>query len=211
MEGWSEEIILPELAKKLGYDLTRQEISIVNVASIAYLHFAKIFLRNDSKTMNIPVSIVTDLDNRPNAEGTFVAIEDEIESVKKRFRGLATLKNELGESSVTLHLAKEWTLEWCLFNSDALSNLFKEAVKDVHSGTDEFKRDAAQNFKPEFKNKLISKLKKETGTTGLDKVRIASELAEKVEKTATLVIDTDNDSHIKYLVDAIKHVCEYGN
>lgn len=211
VEGWSEEILLPELAKKLGYDFTKQEISIVNVASTAYLHFAKIFLRNDSKTMNTPVSIITDLDNRPGADGTFATIDAETATVQKRFENLESLQNELSDTSVTLHLAKEWTLEWCLFNSTSLSSLFKDAVKEVHSGTEEFKLDAGQNFKPEFRNKLISKLKKETGTTGLDKVRIASELADKIEKNETLVIDTDNDLYIKYLIDAIKHVCDYGN
>ena len=66
VEGWSEEILLPELAKKIGYDLTKLEVSILNVGSTAYLHFAKIFLRNDDKEMKVHVSIITDLDNKPN-------------------------------------------------------------------------------------------------------------------------------------------------
>lgn len=45
VEGWSEEILIPKIAEKIGYDLTKQEISIINVGSTAFLHFAKIFLR----------------------------------------------------------------------------------------------------------------------------------------------------------------------
>lgn len=43
VEGWSEEILIPALAKKIGYDLTEKEVSIVNVASTAYLHCKNIF------------------------------------------------------------------------------------------------------------------------------------------------------------------------
>ena len=211
VEGWSEEILLPELAKKIGYDLTKLEVSIINVGSTAYLHFAKIFLRNDDKEMKVHVSIITDLDNKPNPEGEFAALENETENFKKKFKSLKDLKDELQDTTVSLFLAKEWTLEWCIFNSTSLSYLFKESVKEVHSGTDEFKLDAHQNFKPEFQSKLISKLKKESGTSQLNKLQIASELAEKIEKSNTLTIDTTNDEYLKYLIDAIKHVCDYGN
>lgn len=65
VEGWAEQILIPAIAKKLGYDLSAKEVSIVNVGSTAYLHFARIFLRKDEKKINVPVAIVTDLDNRP--------------------------------------------------------------------------------------------------------------------------------------------------
>lgn len=40
-------------------------MSIINVGSTAYLHFAKIFLRADGNAkMEIPVAIVADLDKR---------------------------------------------------------------------------------------------------------------------------------------------------
>lgn len=214
VEGWSEEILLPELAKKLGYnyDLTKQEISIINVGSTAYLHFAKIFLRNDDKEMKVPVSIISDLDNRPNAEGIIESIENESNSVQKRFQSLEDLKDELQDTSVSLFLAKEWTLEWCLYNSTTLSTTFKECIHKIHPRTNDFKKDEiSQNFKPEFRSKLISKLKKEDGTSQLEKVQIASELAERIEKSPTLTIDTENDEYLKYLIDAIKHVCDYGN
>ena len=212
VEGWSEEILLPAIAKKLGYDLTRKEISIINVASTAYLHFAKIFLRNDNKIMNIPVAVITDLDNRPDSDGIFTLLENENQTVIKRIANLNALKDELENTSVSLHLSKDWTLEWCLFKSDNTSELFKEAVSEVHSNTDEFKFDEqARSFKPVFQNKLISKLKKETGTTQLDKVKVASELSGKIEKSTSLVLDAENDLYLKYIVDALKHVCENGN
>jgi len=66
VEGWSEEILIPSLAKKLGYNLTEKEVSVVNVANTAFLRYAKIFQRvSNSENIGINVSIITDLDLRP--------------------------------------------------------------------------------------------------------------------------------------------------
>jgi putative ATP-dependent endonuclease of the OLD family len=215
VEGWAEEIIIPELAKKLGYDLTKKEVSVVNVASTAYLHFAKIFLRNDGKDMKIPVAIVTDLDNRPDANGKFKELSDldgvDDKKIKTKYDNLEKLKSELQGTSVHLELAKEWTLEWCLYKSSSLSDLFKESVSEVHNGTVEFKKNEdTRNFKIEFKEKLISKLRKEQGTSELDKVKVASSLAEKIKTSKNLKIN-EKETYIKYLVDAIRHACSYEN
>jgi len=214
VEGWSEEIIIPALAKKLGFDLTKKEVSVINVASTAYLHFAKIFLRNDEKSMNIPVAIVTDLDNRPDINGNYKPTS-ELDTTtdirtKTKYDTLENLKQELKGTSVVLEWAKEWTLEWCLYKSSSLSELFKESVSEVHSETVEFKKDKnTGNFNDEFKKILISKLKKDRGTSKLDKVKVASLLAEKINASNNLVID-HNDDYIKYLINAIKHACSHG-
>lgn len=210
VEGWSEEILIPEIAKKMGYDLSKSEISIVNVASVAYLHFAKIFLREDGKKMQVPVAIITDLDNRPCQNGEFKEIKDESDKVKKRNENLIKLKGELKASSVTLELAKEWTLEWCLFKSTSLSKLFKESVSEVHSGTKAFDKIGGNFKEQEFQEKLISKLKKEEGTSNLEKVKVASKLAEKIKNDTSLVIDKE-DVYLEYITKSIKHIFEYGN
>lgn len=215
VEGWSEEIIIPELAKKIGYDLTKKEVSIVNVASTAYLHFAKIFIRNDGKDIKIPVSIVTDLDNRPDKDGEFKVLSnlDPVtdKKIKTKYDNLENLRKELMDTLVQLELAKEWTLEWCLYKSSSLSVLFKESVSEVHSVTGEFKKlNNSEWDEDKFKEKLISKLKKDQGTSELDKVRIASILAEKIKKSTSLDINKE-DEYLKYLVNAIEHACSYEN
>ncbi|MDV3950300.1 ATP-dependent endonuclease [Elizabethkingia anophelis] len=206
VEGWSEEILLPVLAKKLGYDLTKQEISIVNVASTAYLHFAKIFLRSDGTKMNVPVSIITDLDNRPNEDGVFKALKDESKEVQKKQRNIEKLKSDLAGTDVTLEIAKEWTLEWCLFKS-CLSELFKDALSTVHSKTDEFKKEKG-HYKAAFQGKFIKKLSKQDGTSPIDKVALANELAEILDNDTTITQEQIiADSYLQYIVNAIKHVC----
>lgn len=200
VEGWAEEILIPTIAERLGYNLTKYEVSIVNVGSTAYLHFAKIFLRKDGKKMNIPVSVITDLDVRPDENGVFNPSK-ESEKRDKIEQDFSVFK----DTDVKLGIAKQWTLEWCLFNSLSLSDDFKESVLKVHSKTDEFKKDGSGNFKPEFKKKLIHKLSKKDGTSPLDKVAVANVLSERITENR-IVID-QSDEYINYLVEAIKHVC----
>lgn len=207
VEGWSEEIVLPVLAKKLGIDLTKNEISIINVASTAYLHFAKVFLRNNEDKMGVPIAIVTDLDNRPNENGIFTTLEDEIDKVKKKQENLGNLATELSDTDITLQIAKEWTLEWCLYKS-CLVSIFKDALAKVHSGTDEFKKDENGNYKDTFQEKFIKKLSKKEGTSPIDKVALANEFADLLEKDSTISKEQlENDSYLSYLINSIKHVC----
>lgn len=196
VEGWSEEILIPVIAKQLGHDLTQHEVSIVNVGSTAYLHFANIFLRKDGKKINIPISVVTDLDIRPKDDGSF----DENEEKKKQ-AGINDDFKELEDTLVKLEIAKQWTLEWCLFKSPSLSELFKDVLGKVHSCTEEFKKDEQGEFKESLQAKLIKKLCDKS----LEKVKIANTLAEMMSIKDT-TIDLD-DEYIKYLIDAIKHAC----
>ncbi len=201
VEGWAEEILLPVIAKQLGYDLTKYEVSIINVGSTAYLNFAKIFLRKDNKKMNIPVSIVTDLDIRPDESGNF----DETRENEKRECIKENLNSDIGDN-IKLFIAKQWTLEWCLYKSGLLNSLFKQSVSTVHSGTNEFKELTNDGFKAEFEGKLIKKLKKQEGTSPLDKVAIAHNLSV-LMKQADIDLKKKSDEYINYLFDAIRHAC----
>jgi len=197
IEGWTEEILIPTIAKKLGYDLTKHEVSIVNVGSTAYLHFAKIFQRTDDNKMSIPVSIITDLDIRPKKDGKF----DETQQMSKR-TNIEKPFGDLTNTDIKLYIAKEWTLEWCLFKSAILTEYFKQAVHTVHSKTKSFKKvDTVWNSN--FENALITKLSKAKGS--LDKVAVANELSKLIEEND---IDfTAKDDYLNYLIDSIKHSC----
>lgn len=205
VEGWSEEILIPEIAKKLDLDLTKKEVSIVNVASVAYLHFANIFLRyDDTKDMKVPVAIVTDLDNRPDEIGNFKKLEDlndnDDKKLKAKYDNLLKLKANLDKTGVKLELAYQWTLEWCLFESPTLSALFKESLKEIHPTI----------FKTNFDD-FIPMLKK-VNSTKLNKVKLASNLAYKIKKsTEILKNDLEKDDYLKYIILSIKHACNDGN
>lgn len=213
VEGWAEELLIPTLANKLGMDLTANEVSIVNVGSTAYLRYANIFVRTDGKNLDIPVSVITDLDVVPHLlsheeqedeEGAVVeysAISEEEENEKKRkIKDCASFP---ADQKVNLYIAPHWTLEWSLYLSTALKTLFMESVSMVHSKTAAFKRDEDLSWnEEEFKNKLIEKLKSRT----LDKVAIAQTLVAKIKEVNQITIGNDDSAY--YLVAAIKHACK---
>ena len=62
VEGDAEALLLPAIAEAIGRPLNQNGVSIVNVGSTAYKRYAKIFLRNDGQTFDMPVAIVTDMD-----------------------------------------------------------------------------------------------------------------------------------------------------
>jgi putative ATP-dependent endonuclease of OLD family len=186
VEGMSEELLIPSIAKKIGCDLVEHEVSIVNVGSTAHLHYARIFQRNDGKTLNIPVAVVADLDVKVEGDKT------DKEKEKKKRESIEKIKDQ----SVCTFIAEEWTLEWCLFKS-SLTDEFQKVVKLVHSGTKE--------FESAFEETLIQKL---SGVRSkLDKVEIANKLAIKIEELGSI---DENDKYIKYLIDAIKYACRKG-
>ena len=98
-------------------------------------------------------------------------------------------------------------MEWCLFNSPILSDLFKDSVAAVHSRTIEFKKTGEPlQYKPEFKDKLMKMLAKTDGSK-LDKTAVALELSEKIKASQNLDF-TIQDDYIKYLLDAIRFVTQ---
>lgn len=199
VEGWAEDMIIPVLANNLDKNLTRHEVSVVNVGSTAYLHYARILMRKDGKTLNYPVSIVTDYDVRPKDDWTFDDVEE-----KNKLNGINAKLDSNDSTNVKLFLATHWTLEWCLFMSNALSAIFKEACMIVHSKTDEFKKTLGGDFDNEkFRSKLAEKLKNRS----LDKVAIASEICLSIKKLTTK-LDIKNDDTAYYLVQAINYVCK---
>ena len=212
VEGWAEELLIPTLAKKLDMDLTTNEVSVVNVGSTAYLRYANIFVRTDGKILDVPVSVVTDLDVAPQLlshdeqeeeDGTVVdysAISEKDEKEKEcKIKESADFP---ADQKVNMYIAPHWTLEWSLYLSTALKTLFMESVSNVHSKTAAFKRNEDLSWDEDgFKNKLIEKLKYRT----LDKVAIAQTLVAKINKTDQITIEDDDSAY--YLVAAIKHAC----
>lgn len=204
VEGWSEELLIPEIAKKFdsNLDLTKKEVSIVNVGSTAYLHFAKILLRRKGeKEIEIPVSVVTDLDEKEykkEKDKTLTKLTniDYKKSIQKKEKEVLDYKN----TYVKPFVSTQWTFEWCLLKSTVLGTSFKEVLKKVHSGT--FKDGCTDNEYDEGLAKLLL-------NKGLEKTELAYQLSEKVKELNSL--DFKEDDTFYYIVDAIKHACKNGN
>lgn len=209
VEGWAEEILIPAIAKKMGKDLTEHEVSIVNVGSTAYMRYAKLFMRKNQETMGCKVAIVTDLDVRPKDDGTFDNAEE-----TTALSDITSAIDVANYPDIKWNVAKQWTLEWCLWKSALLKCFFKEAAAEVHNRT--FKNEGAIIADADFEQKLMNKLRGYNvnangghDTVGkFDKVEVAYKMAQKLKDAPA--IDFGNiaaDDYSKYLIDAINHVC----
>lgn len=67
VEGPSEELLIPTVAKLLGKDFTEYGVSVVNVRGVGFSRFARIFQRaDDSEIIDVKVACVTDRDIMPD-------------------------------------------------------------------------------------------------------------------------------------------------
>lgn len=187
VEGWAEELILPALAKKIDCDLTQNGVSIVNVGSTAFLRYSKIFQRKSGPEMEIPVSVITDLDVKPDEENTK---EIDVQQTKAEIEK-ENKKQAYNGQKVKTFVSPHWTLEYCLAISDKLKRIFFDAIKEVHTRIDQ------NNILDEIKGKL------EKGT--LKKAEIAQIFASRIEASTLSKTDLESDTKIQYLLDAIKY------
>jgi len=69
VEGISEALLLPVIAKKAGYNLVKSGIEVVNIGGVAFEHFAKLFNNDDqAKNLAAKCAIVTDDDKQGNGD-----------------------------------------------------------------------------------------------------------------------------------------------
>jgi len=199
VEGWSEEILLPALARKLkkqgiiDKDLTEAGVSIVNVGGTGFLHFSKIFLRKEGENINIPVAIITDIDVKEykNDNGNIVR-RDNIDNEKRA--KIENKKQKYEKQNVKVFIAPHWTLEYTLYQSNSLRDVFYDIFRSVHDRSDI----ALENCEEKLAEKLLNK--------SLNKTEIAYRFAHKLETDNSISINED-DNCLEYLIEAIKHVC----
>jgi putative ATP-dependent endonuclease of OLD family len=217
VEGWAEEILMPAIAKKLksqgiiSKDLTEAGISIVNIGNTAFLHYSRIYLRKEEPLLDIPVAIVTDIDikeyekkARKDDNGNIIKTSDGKIKYEYIKRDIAIITNESTaqktdiiskweKQSVKVFIAPHWTLEYSIYKSDSLKDIFCKILKRIYPRLD------MNSCELELANKLLNK------TLNKKKTEIAYRLAQAIEYDNTIIIE-ENDEPIKYLIDAIKYV-----
>jgi putative ATP-dependent endonuclease of OLD family len=205
VEGWAEEILIPSFAKAIGIDLTAKGVSVVNIGNVGFKHYENIFLRQIPPHMTIPVVIITDSDIKfyeKDENKTFIKKDDDSiqTAIEIKVREIKSKSIE----NVQYFPALDWTLEYCLFKSSKLSNLFKKHVKDTHTGSD-----WDTDFELELAKKLINQ--------GLHKTEIAYKIAQDLDiemarkpSSQTLKLhETDSTDSIYYIIEAIRYVTSY--
>ena len=189
VEGWTEEILIPSLAKAIGIDLTAKGVSVVNIGNLGFDHYSKIFLRKNAPFMDIPVAVVTDCDVREYEEnGDEYQKRNDIDSEREnKIREIESKSSQ----NVNFFVAPHWTLEYSLFLSQSLTDKFQEIVKSIHKKIDE---------EVDFEEGLARKLLKKGN---LEKTEIAYKLANYLDGLENISLE-ESDT-ICYLKKAIKY------
>lgn len=100
VEGISEALLIPILAKRLGYDLGKLHISVIPICGVAFETFKKLLNPN---VLGIPVSIVTDADpmvtrgqsweqDMPQVENDSFKLSDRTRKLLEVFEGHTNVK-----------------------------------------------------------------------------------------------------------------------
>lgn len=200
VEGWAEEILIPSIAKSIGVNLTEKGVSIINVGNLAFTRYANIFLRNEIPAMQIPVAIVTDSDVREYQKKDNTIQKRDKDLIKQET--LAKIKeiNEKSEENVKYFPAPEWTLEYSLYKSVSLHEIFLKSTKQVHTNTN-----WDSDFEIELANKLINKGLKKTEIAYLMAQAIDQDMLKPSNEREIIIQNGEKADSIGYLINAINY------
>jgi putative ATP-dependent endonuclease of OLD family len=154
VEGWSEEILIPALARKMkvdgliSKDLTEAGISIVNVASAEFTRFTKIFLRKKIPLLKLPVAIITDVDvpafakelvldscgkpKQKSGRNQYDYIKLDVTKISNQSIVVKAEKEvEFNQQQTKVFITENWTLEYSLLISTGLGDSVKSVLVDM--------------------------------------------------------------------------------
>lgn len=132
VEGISESLLLPVLAKRLNHDLAKLHVSVIPICGVAFETFSRL-LHPDA--LGIPAVILTDADPTVKKGATWEEDQPESESdvfkISDRTAGLVQLFNN--HDTVKVHHSQV-TLEYDLadagdFNASLMSDVWKDCFK----------------------------------------------------------------------------------
>lgn len=129
VEGDAENLLVPIIAEIIGLPLYRYGVSVVNVGNTAFLRYTKLFVRiNNESIYNLPISVMSDLDVKPDLD----------ELGDQESREIYFYKTEMLDSIQSLFSDKKINLN-CLHDTQFLSmdevyEVVKRAnqLKDFH-------------------------------------------------------------------------------
>ncbi len=204
VEGWAEEILIPVISQKIGFDLIENGVSIVNIGSIAFTRYARIFQREESPYLDIPVAVVTDLDILPDDENI-----PEQDGTTGKDRKIHDKEEKYNGQSVKAFISPHWTLEYCIaLTNDPFRELFFNTVKSIRGGglSQSFGVFLDQN--EEDKQFAKSLYQDQIIRPKISKPELAHKFSRAILEDSSINRELlESQNSIKYLIDAIKYAC----
>jgi len=216
VEGESEELLLPTIARLLNKDITDNGSSIVKVGSKAALRYANVFLRTDEKVLGIPVAILTDKDIVP------IEMKEVHKKTNYNKEDVGEIK-PINDGSVKTFISNYWTLEYDLALGDNKgNNLARELLQALYrlQGEEEYIKKGENLYNQMltyFNNdyaKVASQLMyifESTNTTKGDFSDLVRKGKPEMAQTLALILEETKPDNLaeklpSYLTEAIAHV-----
>lgn len=234
VEWWAEEIILPSLAKILQklwfleWNLTENQVSVINIWHASFWRYKKIFERKDEKKMAKKIAIVTDIDLMPGA--VEIDIKNKINKKEKE------LSNP--DFNIQWFISPHWTLEYCLWLFEPFQKYLYHAIlltfQEQKDYSDNKYITKLQDFIADFESNPENELSKiwtkneeialklyqmilwEEQIPWFSKLKLSKSLVaqyfanfleENLEDFKEKEEDFKDESSIFYLINAIKYAC----
>lgn len=196
VEGISEQLVLPEIAKIMDFKLEENGVSIINLGNTSFKRFANIFKDKDGgERIKIPIAFVRDFDCEYNEEAKKFILTNKSNTKKYNTRKERDkeLKEDLESENSDFHkvfISDDRTFEYDWFNTN--KTLLIEAIKNTYIKEEEDKLNE-DNTIHEVYGSIQNRGKSE----------VAYELAKLLEE-----IDKENlEKYIpEYLINAINHI-----
>ncbi len=221
VEGWSEEILLPALARALKAkgeitkDLTQAGVAIINIGNTAFGRYSKIFLRRqEDQPINIPVALITDCDipvygrklktESKGGKASYDYFEEDHSEVAKNTK-VVTEKfiEEYNKQTVQVYVGQHWTLEFSLLRSslgDAYLHVMERFFPEITKG------DVSENLAKKLLNKKAKKSEAPYFLAQIIEDGFYDKTSEDGKTTVRHPVEIDPaDKHLLYLFDAIKY------
>lgn len=189
VEWWAEEIILPSLAKILKnlqilqWDLTENQVSVVNIWHASFWRYKKIFERKDGIPMWKNIAIITDLDFKPQEYEKYIKLEwtetdEEKQKKLKTHKVISWYESmELDEFlkekenaltnpnfNVKWFVSPIWTLEYCLWLFEPFQKHLYHAILLTFKEQKDYKKQKninnINNFISDFEKNHENEIKK---------------------------------------------------
>ncbi len=188
VEGDAENLLLPVLADVIDCPLERHGVSIVNVGSTAFLRFSRIFLRSNGESIDVPISVITDCDIKPELkdEGGEKLFDERIEESKE---AVTKKEKKYTMDSVKGFITPRWTLEYCLALS-CLQDVFHKAIR--------YGKKIKKSDKYTLTKEKLAEIKKEIEDD--QKQWNGLSLSEKAYRMYNLMLDDSGKSGLKAIV-----------
>lgn len=214
VEGDAEVLLLPAIAEKLGRAFTKHGVSIVNVGTVGFYRYARIFQRKTPPTLPVPVACIADRDVPPVAAISLLRegrkTDDQFEKAEL-LAHIASKKAKDGDPVKTF-VSPCWTSEFDLAEGGLLSEMNRAITRARHTGSKcvEILDQEAQTFLDALTGSDREKAVRvcepllKSGSN-LSKPTVAHELASIIRNLP----DTPEQLRAKlpaYIVDAIEYV-----